>query len=92
MVSVRFQRDGELQCPRCRTGLRDVAEPLAAELERLFQIEGAARRLVDAGPPDDGERYVKDEDAPAGARRMAWKRLAMLLDDGPRPIAAQHPA
>jgi hypothetical protein len=51
----------------------------APTLSRLFQIEAAARELVAAGPPDGGEPYVKDPQAPAGTRRVAWRRLASLL-------------
>jgi hypothetical protein len=63
-----------------------MPEPTAPTLRRLFRIEAAARQLIAAGPPDGGEPYTKDMEAPAGARRLAWKQLVSLLDDGPRPM------
>ena len=62
----------------------------APTLRRLFQIEAATRQLMAAGPADGGAPYVKDGLAPAGMRRMAWKRLASLLDgEAVQPSVAQ---
>jgi hypothetical protein len=88
------QLDGEPHqaCPDCTGSTQPLPEPTTPTLRRLFEIEAAARELVAAGPADGGDPYLKNRQAPAGARRLAWKQLASLLDDGPRVGGAVQPS
>ena len=80
------QIDGEpyQACPTCAGSLAPVPEPLTGELQRLFRIEGAAKRWFEAYRAEQaaqvGDTFGRERLLPCG-QAGALLELAELLSD-----------
>jgi hypothetical protein len=86
-VRELVQIDGELHqsCPVCLSALAPLPQPLTAELQRLFQIEGAAKRWLVAHRAEEAARagnvFRRERLLPPGRPGIALAELAELLAD-----------